>query len=255
VILLLDTAGGPLREVPVTVSSVARTKLNDVAVSPSGVVCVTTTLVSADNRTTSAIFWIDKAGNIDKIVETAPFAASALAFADDGTLWAMGREYDADKRDKADCDVLRQYDPMGRLMRSALPKSSLSGRLSLGATLVAGQGRVGVLTQSEWVELSSSGAVLGRWPIRTLARKEQITGVAMGSSGQPWISIQTNVAPGAAETAGSGIFRLEPDSGNTIEVDSSAVRQSNQGIRLMNSETLGRLIVRVGSSIIWVDVN
>jgi hypothetical protein len=178
-----DRDGAARGDIALALPGVARIILNDAAVSPSGLVCMAATLVASDNRTTSEFAWADNTGRVQKLVETAPFAARSIAFADEGTLWAMGREYETDRKDKAEYAILRQYDVRGQLVQSVLPRSSFADKVAPHqvSTLVAGQGRVGLLTPSEWVELSSStGQVLGRWRFRERPKEDLITGVAIG---------------------------------------------------------------------------
>jgi hypothetical protein len=86
-------------------------------------------------------------GGIGTIIRTAPYVATGIAIAPDGTIWTVG--YEADNVKKAlvatDKGVIRHMDSSGNPLADFLPQSSLSPReLQFGtAELACNSSRVG----------------------------------------------------------------------------------------------------------------
>jgi hypothetical protein len=206
------------------------------------------------------------ANGIAKLVKLESFAAQHIAFAPDGTLWALGREYDANLDDRAEYNLLRHFGRDGVLIGGALPRSAVARgpspiSPSTDSILVAGADRLGVLSIAtrQWLEVSLEGRPIGSYPVQ-LAPATRITGAAIAPEGDVFFSTETDSAPQLRPLSAReaiAIRKLDKASGHLVEVDTSALRSApHQGVLLLGSEG-DRLVVRVKPPwrLSWVEVN
>lgn len=78
---------------------------------------------TADSRGTAFLAWVSAGGRRQTVIRTPPFIADAVTMAHDGTIWAAGFEHG--KMHSGDYDVIRRFDRSGKLIGSAIPRSSL----------------------------------------------------------------------------------------------------------------------------------
>lgn len=200
-----DRAGSTLMEVPLSVPEANRVLIGDIAASPDGTVAVSGSATSDGGYTTvPAIFWIGPSGKVTRIVRTEPFAATAICFSTDGTLWAAGRAHEIVNgiyKELPEYDVLRQYDAQGRLVRTALPRATFPAGVGTRATipgagpaaspfLVTSKERIGFYSgnANRYVELSLSGEVLGSWDVAPPPQGTDVVGAALTSSGRMFLT-------------------------------------------------------------------
>jgi hypothetical protein len=246
-----DTSGRQLPDVNISMPNVARTIVSDAAVHPKSGIVLALTAVSENNRGAPLLLWADQSGKVVRAVETSPFAANRIVFSEDGTLWTFGREFDAGLRDVPEYNVIRRYDQTGKLIGSTLPRSSFAGKMAPHITshLVSSGNKVGILslTKGEWIELDLQGKLLGRWKINPRPG-ELVTGVALGRPGQPWMSVQWG-GKGSSPMR-FGLCRLDPTSGDFVELDSSSLPKSpSTGITVLDSEGENRIVLRIGDAV------
>lgn len=101
-------------------------RVDAVAVSFDQRVAVSAGAMDKEGRLTSVLAWFRMDGSLIRFVRTWPFTAAEIGFTADGSLWSIGVEKLEDLTMKPVHDVMRRYDPDGKLVRSLLPQSSLS---------------------------------------------------------------------------------------------------------------------------------
>jgi hypothetical protein len=192
-----DTTGKLRGHVVLSVPDAAVTSTRSMAAAPDGGVAVAASVKNADGASASVIIWLNASGGVERVVRTTPFAAFHLAFAGDGTLWAVGREHDTRFEHTAEHNILRRYDRQGRVVSSLLPKTSFHvppgpWHPASQSWLTASGDRVGFysVTAGEWVEASLSGEILGRWKPGGIKPGEDVLGVALTTSGGVYVSTQ-----------------------------------------------------------------
>lgn len=84
---VFDASGTNVLSSRIAVPETSRNEVSDVTISESGLVAVAGALQSA-----AYIAFLDAAGSMRLLLPTSPFAAYRDCFADDGTLWALGRQ-------------------------------------------------------------------------------------------------------------------------------------------------------------------
>lgn len=250
-----DRAGRLVTQAAITLPDAARLRLYGVAASRKGVIAVSGSAYSADGAAAAFIAWISPAGAVERVMRTSPFAAIRLCFSPDEVLWAAGREVTPDFKDEAPHDVLRRYDGEGRLLQSLLPRASFqsydSYHPAVRAYLVASEDRVGFYSASarEWIEISLSGTVLGRWKGIDSVPSLNVSGVGLTSEGAVYLS-------GVAHEAGEGsdkaaFYRLDKTQGVWQPVGGLPQWQSGA----IAGADHGRLVLRSGSNLFWIAVS
>ena len=207
--------GRSVATVKITLPETERFSIKEAAVAPDGKLAVTGTAHGRDGKTTATIVWADRTGAVAKVVRTSPFTAFHIAFAGDGTLWAVGRVHDERLESQAGHDVMRQYGQDGRLRKTVLPDNTFPPAASkrhpcYESFLVAGGDRIGLYcaTANEWVELSAAGEILGRFKAPVPAN-EAITGAALSPAGDLWISVQSKASGLNPHSQSTGIMRFD----------------------------------------------
>jgi hypothetical protein len=206
----------------------------------------------------STIVWIDPAGKIRSVVRTSPFAAFHVAFANDGTLWAVGRISNASFEDEPNHDILRQYDAEGRVLRTMLPSGGFSSdgkHPAYRSFLATSNDRIGLYcaTANEWVELSLTGDVIGRWKTTGGPPIGALTGAAVTASGAVYVSAQRLIPSGKPPDAAARteIYRLDKQSGSFLAVDSAQVVPADRVTMLLGSDD-DRLVFYAKGTLSWV---
>jgi hypothetical protein len=159
---------------PVVIPDAARVMIRDVAASPLGGYAVVGTAVSPAGAAAALLVLLTPDGQINKIIRTSPVALKCIAYAPDGTLWAVAREYDQEFRELASHDMLRHYDASGALLGHAVSRQALStgAREPAHAPHIAiAADRVGFYADGAglWTEVSFGGAILGQWRLPSTA--------------------------------------------------------------------------------------
>ncbi len=192
--------------------------------------------------------WLDGGGRVMKYVTLNPAAAVGVAFAPDGTLWALVRVHDDSFNELRDYDMLRHYSAGGRLLGAALAR----GSFAYGGTypawspcLTVTTDRVGFLSNrtNEWIEVSpENGKLLLRWrlPSTLRAHRVGIDSVAMTPDEAVYFNTSKRaLRPG--EKQEFGVYRLDRNTGVASQVDFSAVPSGDGWLSILGGED-GRLV-------------
>ncbi|HVO96884.1 MAG TPA: hypothetical protein VMT15_02410 [Bryobacteraceae bacterium] len=103
-----------------------------------------------------------------KLVQLPYTGLFRVAFADDGTLWAIVREVSTFTA-LPEYNTLRHYDSTGKMLGSLLPASAFPGlpRAMLMPSLSASSETIGVYYDLArvWIELGYDGSTKGRWSV------------------------------------------------------------------------------------------
>jgi len=198
-----DDSGQPVVQLKLTLPEVYRFRPSDAAVAGDGTIAVTGSAYS-DGRLVSVIVWVGRDGKIARVIRTSPFAVFHVEFAGDGSLWTVGRVIDANFKEVPGHDTVRQYDKEGKLTRSLVSLDTFQPRPrnrhpAMGSLLVAGEDRIGFLSPAarEYIEISLSGAVLGRWRMPALMDNQDLLNAMIGRDG----SLYVNVTPESGTNA------------------------------------------------------
>ena len=189
----VDEHGGEPVDHAIKLPDSIRLSVGDIAVSYDGSVAVCSEAVDRDGHLASLIAWIEPGGPPTQIVRTSPFAPTGIGFTADGSLWAAGIE----KVNRSDAypshDVVRQYDPEGRLVRSLLSRAEFSDdhwHPAYASLLVTSRHYVAFVSREAgtWTLISSAGVVVGNGAIG-VGGKFQIVTAAVTDSGRIFVSI------------------------------------------------------------------
>lgn len=163
---LFGRDGRKLWTAAIEIPQAHRASLRAMAAWPDGSVAVSGGALDDSGAAAGFIAWLTPGGATRKIVRTARFVAWHLSVANDGTLWALGREAVAPQSTTdAPHDILRRYSRDGQFVKSALPRTSFASRAhpASGHThLATVAGVVGIYCgpTGEWIEVSSTSGVL-----------------------------------------------------------------------------------------------
>jgi hypothetical protein len=130
-----DRIGKLVAAVAVDVPESIDTGIADVAISSDREIAVALGARSADGREGAFLEFIDKNGRVRLLLRTTPFTIRRIAFGYNGNLWAFGWQLDSNGMEVAQYDILREYNPAGVMLRSALPRADFSTQR--GPSLVA----------------------------------------------------------------------------------------------------------------------
>lgn len=156
---------GPKLQRSLDLPETFRYQVDAVAVSFDRRVAVSAGAVDREGRLTSVLAWFRMDGSLIRFVRTWPFTAGEIGFTADGSLWAIGIEKLEDLTEKPVHDVMRQYDPGGNLVRSFLPRSSLSTgsrHPTEGALLLTSRHHAAMISPlaGTWTVVSTQGTVV-----------------------------------------------------------------------------------------------
>jgi hypothetical protein len=220
-----DKSGKLVLDTVILPPGAARVMIHDVSISPKGTYAVAASAISEKGAPIAFLALLDASGKIDKLVQTASTGLFRVSFADDGTLWALVREFDGQFEELPNYDMLRHYDENGRLLNTALPRKHFKHRgfpAPLGELTVS-QDRIGVYADAVkvWVELSPAGEILGHWrlPSQPDPKNLEIGKVALTASGEVYVS----AAAKRTRPWDFGIYRFDKPSGTLERVGTSAV--------------------------------
>lgn len=150
-----DRSGQARVDVDIAPPEAARITINGVAVSLSGRIAASGVAFSPEGAFSGFLLWLNPDGTIVRYVRLDSADPARVCFSPDGTLWALVRGFQQpDGREMAQYDMLRHYDQNGRLLGTALPKSSVprKDRLFPGtvAYFAASKDRLGIYFPASW---------------------------------------------------------------------------------------------------------
>jgi hypothetical protein len=141
--------------------------VNGIAAGPDGALAVAGYGISDDSRIAPFIALISPDRKSQVVNRTWPFLPYAVTVAPDGTVWAVGPIEAADANVYLNDNVLRHYDPSGRLLATATVKARRGkddSIVSVVSNLMASSDRVGWMTLAcEYIEFSFDAKELGRY--------------------------------------------------------------------------------------------
>jgi hypothetical protein len=252
VLQVFDRGGQPLLLTTVAIPEATRVNLIVAARSPQGALAVSGTAQDSQGAGANFIAWITTSGVISRVVRTTPFAAMDLAFAPDGTLWALGRELQHNATRPVATTMLRQYGTTCELLRTALPSETFVSQHPhpvVDALLAVSSDRVGVLSvmASQWAEVAFSGAVLGSWTLSPFPSNSRVTGLAMTSKGT-YVTVQ----PPAQTSVGHGeVYKLDKAIPAWLPVDPSNVFDGRSSGVIIGNDGDNLVIWTGGASVAW----
>jgi hypothetical protein len=217
--------GALARSTPLVFPGAPYVVIRDATVSSNGRIAVCGTARDEGGSGATFIAWIDTTGAVEYVVRPAPFSASRVVFDDQGRLWAFGRELPLDRLSPGQPphEMLRIYGSDGKLLQSVLPRAAFNiappNHPSDLSIMAASHDRIGIVMNvaREWVEVSTSGAIIGRWPLPGTAR---ITGVGLTGSNNVYISIDERDKTGKTSTV---FYKFDRPRGQFVSVDGSAL--------------------------------
>jgi hypothetical protein len=248
--------GERIGEVNLTIPGVSKVNIVDVAAAANGRLAIAASATDIDGRVVSIIAWVTEDRKLDKVVRVSPFAARHVAFAKDGVLWAAGRVHDMQFEDLARSDVIRRYDPQGKLLGSSLPNTSFRAAQQAPAYesfLIASEDSMAFVSinTKAWVKMSLNGDVLGRWNIASFPMP-MVTGAAVVGS-DLFISAQQ---PSTASGKMTAVYRFNTASETFKRLDDRSVATDEQAVLLLGNDD-GALVLRTkpNGAIHWVGLN
>ena len=219
-----DGSGRPVVQLKLTLPDVYRFQPVDAAVAGDGTIAVPGSAYDSEGRLVEVIVWVGRDGKIARIVRTSPYAVFKVEFAGDGSLWTVGRVNDESHKEVSGHDTVRQYDKAGKLTRSLVSLDTFQPRPhnwhpARGSLLVAGEDRIGFLSPvaREYIEISLSGGVLGRWRMPAFTDNQHLLNAMIGRDG----SLYINVMP---ESGTNALFTLDKATGSfrPVTIDSAS---------------------------------
>ena len=252
-VIVSDRNGNIVRELKLRFPDTRNITIADTAVSADGDYALSGGATDNDGTLLTFIAWLDQAGNTTRIVRTSPYSPRRIVFADDGTLWVVGRG----PRQETGHDTLRRYGADGVRIESFLPRSTFNSQLHPTSSvflMTSGDG-IGVYsaTAMEWVELSSSDGTVQRWAGADFPGRFRVTGVGVTSSGSVYVSVQHKIEDppeGTTETDITRIHRLDRSTGAWVGVE---LGDSNTG-HIFGAEGEELVVTTSYATFRWVKV-
>lgn len=208
-----DRSGQLKFRTPIQPPQAVRIIVDDIAAAPDGTFAVAAGTFGPKGEMASVLAFLNTAGEVTRYVRLEPSTGVFnLCFAPDGTLWALVRVFDQSFKELAQYNMLRHFDASGRLVGSALPRSTFaanSGRFPAEAGhLFASRDRIAVFApeMGTWTELSLSGEITGHWKlplpfqssVRTLNR---FAGAVLTPENDIYIALQDSTVNGKSTSA------------------------------------------------------
>jgi hypothetical protein len=242
-----DRNGKKVFEAAINVPGAATVSVVALAASPEGLFVASGGLNSAPN--TGWLAWLAPPNRIERLVMTAPFIAHELCFAPDGTLWAAGLENGPEIGPiTRSYNVFRHYGRDGQLIDSYFPKENFGKSGSVATTLshlVCSADRLGFYGQipNEWIELSYTGQVIGRWAGIGTYPNVEVASLGITSAGVH-ITTQEKTAGGKTRSA---LYRLDKTTGSWIEAQTTSGKFEGH---ILGIDRDG-FVMRNGGRVVW----
>ena len=206
-IFAYEINGGKVFERQLTLDGAHQVYVKSMAASRDGRFAATGLAVNLDTRTPYIAF-LDRSGQVTRLVRPDHFYPNHLCFTSDGNLWAAGHV--GPRSPEPEYDVLRVYGPDGAIKATHLPRKSFAsvsqdlamypapaadGGAAIWPQLAANDNSVVFLTigYQQMVGLSLDGRELFRTKVE-LAERGMVTGFAVAPDGRVYLSSQEPVA-------------------------------------------------------------
>lgn len=248
-----QVAGGVAIEQAVTLPDSYRIGIAEpggVAVSFDGRIAVTATVMDREGRFGSVIAWLGMDGSLDHVVRTSPFSATDIGFTADGSLWAIGMEKNHPREEKPVHDVMRQYDAGGRLVRTLLPRLSLSDgdwHPTEEAILATSRQYAALISESSktWTLVSTEGIIVGSGTLDLPEGFDVILG-AITDSGRLFVEGQWSPEFRDGRDPQQPLFEIDRHSG-ALEFVGTAAGVPNEAFRMLLGSEGESLVFHVTS--------
>jgi hypothetical protein len=217
-IFLFNRSGQLALQTKIEIPNYGEVKIFDVAASTDGRLAIS----AGTSGEGAFLAWLNPSGTIEHILKDKAFPVARLSFAPDGTLWAMGHHLDHSihrPEDMPDYATLRHYSRDGQLLHSLLPRNSFARRTfeepDALAKLISSRDRIGIYSRAsnEWIEVSLTGEVIGRWKGVDLTDHSDITGVALLSDQSVYVTAQGPSVEQPRQIGFLGVYTLDRQSG------------------------------------------
>lgn len=192
---LFGSDGAVRLRLPVRLEGFAETTIGAVGARSDGGMVVSAGGTGPDGVRRFHLLWYEPDGRLQCTAETTPFAATHL-YAQGETLWAAGREIEADKLKKGH-HILRRYGSCGQLTGSFLnwesfpPPAAIKGHPDADAHLFGGAGAVAFLSVTAMeIALVGGEGTVQRYPLPALEPGARITGASFTPEATVVISVQ-----------------------------------------------------------------
>ncbi|MDE0105911.1 MAG: hypothetical protein OXN89_26320 [Bryobacterales bacterium] len=181
---------GNVLEDQLSIPETFRVLIRAAAVSPDNRFAVCGTSTDRLGKLSSFIWFLRMDGTLVRTIRTSSFHVRKIRFSADGNLWSVGIESDSGL-EKVNHDVLRQYDRDGRLVRTMLPRMSISSSRehpTEGAILVTSSQYVALisLVSERWNLISTEGILVSSGPV-DLPRGLNVFSGSVSDSGRIFI--------------------------------------------------------------------
>jgi hypothetical protein len=196
-------------------------RLRRTAATREGAIIATGWATMPDGSSPKFIAKTDLIGNTVQTIFTGSFATEQMCEAEDGTVWALGKDVPA-ADPGGHTDVLRQFSFEKGLVRSYLPLESVEARLdsdaawfsAFGSFVRCGKNKIVVYLKftDEYVEIDTKSFVAKRWKLDlSSADQGKASGLGITDDGHVYASFRRR---GCAEgdTVLSGLFEIRTDS-------------------------------------------
>ena len=243
-LIVTHQSGQPRFDKYLELPDVYRVSVRDIAVSPDGRIAAIAGATDWKGRNTSDIAILDIDGNLDGMIPTYPFVSDEIGFTGDGSLWAMGREIEPGERmignrrigqEKPVHDILRQYDRAGKLVRTLLPRLSVSTdrrHPAYNASLGTSKNYVAVLSNPSgyWALVSTEGLIVSSGYLQ-VHKNRKFMNIIPTDSGEVYLSglLRGSLADAHREKHGTNValYRLDCDNSQLQQIDLGANSRMN----------------------------
>jgi hypothetical protein len=227
-VTVIDRSGKRLMmDLPIALPGDTSVHISDIAATKEGNIAIAATGNSGAGVGAAFLIWLSPAGQIQRVVQTTPFVATKVDFANDGTLWVLGQPIDHSVRSWRELPahpILRKYDSGGQLLLSTLSTDVFKTNgvhPAVRALLVVGTDRVGLYSEPAnlWVEISFSGEILGQWTGLQSHVDGRSTGVGLMPDGRVFVTTQARNLATAKEPI--GLYQLDKTANTWAPVDTT----------------------------------
>ena len=235
-LIVTHQSGQPRFDQYLELPDLYRVSVRDIAVSPDGRIAAIAGATDWKGRNNSVVATLDPDGNLDATIPTYPFVSDEIGFTGDGSLWALGREIELGERmignqrigqEKPVHDILRQYDREGELVRTLLPRLSVSTdrrHPAYNASLGTSKNYVAILSNPSgfWALVSTEGLIVSSGYIE-VHEKRRFMNIIPTDSGELYVSglLRGSLADAHHEKHGTNValYRLNRNNGQLEPID------------------------------------
>jgi len=265
-IFAYDVNGSKVFETRLSIAGALEVYIKSMAASRDGGRFAASGLAVNLNTRTPFIAFLDRTGQVTRLIRPDHFYGQHVCFTRDGNLWVAGHAVPFGP--EPEYDILRVYAPDGTLKASYLPRTSFAPGSPdrtmyptpsvdggvLWRQLAANDNLVVFLTVGyrQMVGLSLDGRVLFRTKVDLQDRRGSVTGLAVAPDGRVYLSSQEPV-PGDPRTVATVFDRFDPASGQWSTIYRRATRERGlpRGVSMFDHERM--LVELQAGRYAWVE--